>query len=179
MEDGKPVKKYLVPYGDCRHAYIVPGDYNLGQDPDVPVVLVEAEKSTLALRAFADRTDRQLLPIDLGGCWGWRARIGKVENSKGERVDELGPLPELDVCREGRKVYVLLDANCASNPAAQAARNALVRQLLKQKADVHVPDLPVLDGVNGPDDYIGLYGDNAMAKLLDATSSKMADWRCL
>jgi hypothetical protein len=179
MEDGKPVKKYLVPYRDRRHAYIVPGDHNLGQDAGIPVVLVEAEKSTLALRAFADRTSRQLLPIALGGCWAWRARIGKVENSKGERVDEVGPLLELGICRDGRKVYVLLDANCASNPAVQAARNALVRQLLQQKADVHVLDLPGLDGVNGPDDFLGLYGDDAMAKLLDAPSSKMADWRSL
>src|ERR1035441_10252007 len=67
MEGGKPVKKYLVPYGDRRHAYIVPGDHNLGQDAGVPVVLVEAEKSALALRALADRTGRQLLPIALGG----------------------------------------------------------------------------------------------------------------
>ena len=179
MEDGKPVKKYLLPYGDRRHAYIVPGDHPLGQDAAIPVVLVEAEKSALALRAFAERTGRQLLPIGLGGCWAWRARIGKVESSKGERVDEVGPLLELGICRDGRKVYVLLDANCASNLAVQAARNALVRQLLKQKADVHVLDLPALDGVNGPDDYIGLYDDDAMAKLLDATSSKMADWRRL
>ena len=179
MEGGKLVKKYLVPYGDRRHAYIVPGDHNLGQDAGVPVVLVEAEKSALALRALADGTGRQLLPIALGGCWAWRARIGKVENSKGERVDEVGPLPELGICRDGRKVYVLLDANCASNLAVQAARNALVRRLLKQKADVHLLDLPALDGVNGPDDYIGQYGDDAMAKLLDAESNKVAAWRRL
>jgi hypothetical protein len=179
MENGKPVKKYLAPYGDRRHAYIVPGDHNLAQDAGIPVALVEAEKSALGLRAFADRTGRQLLPIALGGCWAWRARIGKVENSKGERVDEVGPLLELVICRDGRKVYVLLDANCATNPAVQAARNALVRQLLQQRADVHVLDLPGLDGVNGPDDFLGLYGDDAMAKLLDAPSSKIADWRSL
>ena len=44
---------------------------------------------------------------------------------------------------------------------------------------MHVLDLPRLDSVNGPDDYIGLCGDEAMCKLLDATSSKMADWRRL
>src|SRR5271157_973419 len=46
MEDGKPVKKYLLPYGDRRHAYLVPGDHPLGQDAAIPLVLVEAEKST-------------------------------------------------------------------------------------------------------------------------------------
>ena len=179
MEGGKEVKKYLAPYGDRRHGYIVPGDHHLGQDACVPVVLVEAEKSALALRAFADRTGRQLLPVALGGCWAWRARIGKVENSRGERVNEVGPLLELGICCDGRKVYVLLDANCASNPAVQAARNALVRRLLKQKADVNVLDLPALDGVNGLDDYVGRYGDDAMAKLLDAATSKVAAWRSL
>jgi hypothetical protein len=109
IEDGKPVKKYLAPYGDRRHAYIIPGDHALGQEMGIPVLLVEAEKSAVALRACADRTGRRLLPLALGGCWAWRARIGKVENSKGERVDEVGPLPELGVCRDGRKVYVLLD----------------------------------------------------------------------
>jgi predicted P-loop ATPase len=177
MEDGKQVRKYLAPYGDRRHLYIVPGDHLLGQDPAVPVVIVEAEKSALALRAWANRTGRQLLPVGTGGCWGWRGRIGKVENSKGDRVDEYGPLPELGICRDGRKVYVLLDANCSSNSKVKAARNALVRQLVKQKSDVHVLELPSLDGVNGPDDYIGVCGDEAMAELLDSPPSNTADWR--
>ncbi len=99
MENGKPVRKYLAPYGDRRHLYIIPGDHALGQDPTVPVVIVEAEKSALALRAFADRTGLRLLPIAAGGCWGWRGRVGKVENPNGERVDELGPLPELGICK--------------------------------------------------------------------------------
>jgi predicted P-loop ATPase len=179
VEDGKSVRKYLAPYGDRRHLYIVPGDHALGQDPTVPIVLVEAEKSALALSAWAKRTGRQLLPIATGGCWGWRGRIGKVENSKGERVDELGPLPELGICCDGRKVFILLDANCSSHPAVEAARNSLSRQLLKQNADVHVLGLPTVDGVNGPDDYIGLCGDEAMSKLLDSPPSKTTDWRQL
>ena len=168
IENGKPIKKYLAPYGDRRHLYVIPGDHLLGHDANVPVVLVEAEKSALAMRALADRTGRPLLPLALGGCWGWRGRIGKAENPKGERVDEVGPLPELGVCRDGRKVYVLLDTNCFSNPNVRAARSALVRQLLKQKADVHVLDLPVSEGVNGPDDFIGSFGDEAMGRLLDS-----------
>lgn len=142
-------------------------------------MIVEAEKSTLALRAMANRVGRKLLPIATGGCWGGRGRIGKVENSKGERVDEMGPLPELGVCRDGRKVYVLLDANCFSNPKVHAARNALVHQLLRQKANVQVLDLPPLEGVNGPDDYIGLLGDQAMGRLLDSPSGRPTNWRQL
>src|ERR1044072_6972014 len=32
IEDGKLVRKYLAPYRDGRHLYIVPGDHALGQD---------------------------------------------------------------------------------------------------------------------------------------------------
>lgn len=177
IEDGKPVRKYLAPYGDRRRLYIIPGDHPLGLDTKIPVVIVEAEKSALALRAWADRVGRKLLPIATGGCWGWRGRIGKVENSKGERVDELGPLPELGICCDGRKVYVLLDANCSSNPKVRAAREALVRQLLKQKADVQVLDLPYREGVNGPDDFLRLFGDEAMGRLIDSLPSRPTTWR--
>ena len=179
IEDGKLVRKYLAPYGDRRHLYIVPGDHALGQDLNIPVVLVEAEKSALALRAWSNRTGRQLLPIATGGCWGWRAKIGKVENSKGERVDETGPLPELGICSTGRKVYVLLDANCSSNPKVQAARTALVRQLLRQKSEPHVLELPAIEGVNGPDDYIGMAGDDAMARVFDSPPTEIGNWRQL
>jgi predicted P-loop ATPase len=179
FENGKQMRKYLAPYGDRRHLYTVPGDHHLGRDLTVPVVIVEAEKSALALRACANRTGRQLLPIATGGCWGWRGRIGKTENAKGERVEEVGPLPELSICRDHRKVYVLLDANCNSNTSVHVARTALVRQLLEQNADVHVLDLPSFEGVNGPDDYIGVFGDDAMTRLLDSPPSKIASWRDL
>ena len=169
----------MHPYGDRRHFYIVPGDHYLGQDLTVPVVIVEAEKSALALRAWADRTGRQVLPIATGDCWGWRGRIGKTENAKGKRVDERGPLPELGICRDRRKAYVLFDANCNSSSLVQVARKALVRQLLEQKADVTVVDLPTFNGVNGPDDDIGLFGDDAMTKLLDSPPSKITSWRDL
>ena len=51
----------------------------------------------------------------------------------------------------------------------QAARTALVRQLLRQGAAVTVLDLPAGDGWNGPDDYISVCGDEAMARVFDDT----------
>ena len=134
MEDGKPVKKYLAPYGDRRHVYIVPGDHNLGQDAGIPVVLWRPRSPPLPCGLSRIEPVANCCPSRSVDAGRGVARIGKVENSKGERVDEVGPLPELGICSDGRKVYVLLDANCASNHAVQAARNALVRQLLKQRA---------------------------------------------
>jgi len=165
VEDGKETKKYLAPYGDKRHLYFVPGCAELVNDSTVPIVLVEAEKSGLALTAWAERTGQRLLPVGLGGCWGWRGRIGKVENPNGDRVDEVGALPELRICATGRKTYILLDANASTNVKVQQARAALAQQLRKQGADVRILELPAADGVNGPDDYIAACGDEAMSSL--------------
>lgn len=167
MESGKPRNKYISAYGDRRHLYFPPGLNGTLNDGTVPVVLVEAEKSALALLAWSGRTQRKIVPVAMGGCWGWRGRIGKVENSKGERVDEVGALPDLLVASGGRKVYVLLDANTATNPKVQQAQTNLVRQLRRQGAEPWICTLPNKEGVNGPDDYIGHAGDDAMARVLD------------
>ena len=109
--------------------------------------------------------------MGMGGCWGWRGRIGKVENSRGERVDELGPLPDLACASKGRKVVILLDANASSNPKVQQARRALHIRLIKQGAEVSIAELTAT-GVNGPDDFIGIAGDDAMAAVLDNARTK-------
>ena len=93
MESGKTKRKYVVAYGDRRHLYFVPGCAELMSNPSVPIVLVEAEKSALALTAWAESIQHKLLPIAMGGCFGWRGRIGKQEDADGKRVDETGPLP--------------------------------------------------------------------------------------
>src|SRR4029077_16206652 len=59
MESGKPRKKYVVAYGDRRHLYFVPGCAELVSDRTLPVVLVEAEKSALALVAWAERMQQK------------------------------------------------------------------------------------------------------------------------
>lgn len=121
IEGGKEKNKYISAYGDRKHLYYPPDAAGKLKKPETPVVLVEAEKSALALTAWAERTRTDILPVALGGCWGWRGRIGKVENARGERVDEEGPIPDLHCC-DGRKVYVLLDANVTSNPKVRKAQ---------------------------------------------------------
>jgi hypothetical protein len=170
IEDGKPKNKYISAYGDRPHLYFVPGCADLLRDNAVPIVLVEAEKSALALTALAERTGRRILPVAMGGCWGWHGRIGKVENTQGERVDEVGPLPDLRFCNS-RRALVLLDSNASTNTKVQQARAALVRQLRSQGADVRVLNLPPSEHVNGPDDYIGQRGDKAMAEVLDSSEN--------
>jgi predicted P-loop ATPase len=167
IEDGKPKNKYMAGYGDRRHLYVVPGSESMCSDRTVPAVLLEAEKSALAIWAWTQRTGKNVFPIAMGGCWGWRGRIGIAENNRGQRVEEVGPLPDLEWCRK-RVTYVLLDANCAGNPKVLAARRELARALGKKGADVRILDLPVSDGVNGPDDYIGVMGDDALLQLFNS-----------
>ena len=172
IEDGKPKNKYVSPYGDGRHLYFPPGAALKLQDGDTPIALVEAEKSALALTSWADRVGMNLVTLALGGCWSWRGVIGKAENAKGERVDVLGPLADLSYC-DGRKVYVLLDSNAATNPKVGQARAALVAELRTRKCNVLVCDLPIVDGVNGPDDLVGILGDDAMGEVFTAANGEL------
>jgi hypothetical protein len=174
MEDGKEKNKYISAYGDGRHLYFPPGSAERLKHPDIPIVLVEAEKSALALTAWAERVSMSLLPLGLGGCWGWRGRIGKTEDARGERVDVKGPLPDLSYCN-GRRVYLLLDANVATNRKVRQARAALAAELSNRQCEVLLCDLPIVDKVNGPDDFIAICGDDAMGKVFAGAETRRAD----
>lgn len=104
LENGRSKNKYVSAYGDPRHLYFPPGATEKLARPDVPIVLVEAEKSALAFTAWAKRVQLDLLPIAMGGCWGWRGRVGKAESVDGSRVDVLGPLPDLSVCEVASQI---------------------------------------------------------------------------
>lgn len=174
IEKGKPKDKYISAYGDRKSLYFPPGAWDKLQGIDTPIVLIESEKAALALTAWAQRTGKDALPVALGGCWGWRGRIGKADGIDGHRVDVTGPISDLDVC-DGRTVYVMLDANVSTNSKVQAARSALAQELRKRGCTVKVCDLPQTEGVNGPDDFIAAHGDDAMSKVFaDAAASEDA-----
>jgi len=171
IDDGKPKGKYLAPYGDPRHLYFPPNAQTKLADLSIPIVLVEAEKSALALTAWSERMSTKILPLGTGGCWAWRGVIGKTEDERGERVDVLGPLADLSYCND-RKVYILFDSNASTNAKVQAARAALAAHLRQRKCEVLVCELPAVQGVNGPDDYIFVCGDDAMAEVLADVEEK-------
>lgn len=170
--EGKPQAKYIAPFGDPRHLYMLPGAAVKLTDLSIPVALVEAEKSALALTAWAQRTGMNVIPIGMGGCWSWRGVVGKTDGIHGEREDVKGPLPDLGVCN-GRTVYILLDANAATNEKVKTARNALAKELRKRGCVVLICELPSVGGCNGPDDFIGQPdGDAAMAAVFDAAHAR-------
>ncbi len=166
VEGGKQKDKYIATYGDRRRLYFPPDCNGWLTDASVRLFVVEAEKSVLSLAsagAFA---------IGTGGCWGWRGRIGKVEDAAGNRVDELGPLPDLNyVTWADRDVCIAFDSNAAANANVRAARRGLARELTGRGAVVHVVDVPAEPGINGPDDYVGAHGAAAFFALADAAAT--------
>jgi hypothetical protein len=167
--DGKPKNKYLSPYGDRRHLYFPPGSGELLCDVSVPVVIVEAEKSALAVMAMSRRVGRPFLAIACGGCWGWMGKIGIVDGPHGERCDQSGPLPDLSLVEwKEREVFIALDANANSNKQVRHARLALALEGHGRGGRARLVELPELPEVNGPDDLLGLAGDDEFLALLSA-----------
>lgn len=172
IEKGKPKNKYISPRGANRHLYFPPGAKELLANPNTVLVFVEAEKSSLTVLAWAARTglDTHILPIAVGGVWGWRGRVGKTMNARGKRVDETGPLPDL-TCVKNRQVRILFDSNSAQNHEVKRAQVAFDSTLREMGASAVINlDLPNGDW-NGPDDYIAAAGDNAMLKVLEGQST--------
>jgi hypothetical protein len=165
-EDGRVKDKYVSAYGDRKHFYFPPGAIERINDPETTIVLVEAEKSALAIEAWARRCERKILGVGMGGYYGWRGRTGKRTNQHGERVDVKGPISDMEYC-ESRKVIVMLDADRKNNKKLQDARGALVRDLKLRNATTFIANLPIVDGVNGPDDYVGAAGDEAMTVVIE------------
>jgi hypothetical protein len=172
IEQGRPRNKYLSGYGDRRHLYFVLPDHESTlADTGIPVVIVESEKGAMAVACAMRRQGRRVLAIALGGCYGWRGRIGKMTAAHtNAQVDEWGVLPDFDrIVWINRETVIAFDANAAINPHVQSARRGLTRELLRRQATARILTLPVEDGINGPDDYIGCHGAAAFGALLDST----------
>jgi len=176
MENGKPKDKYLSAYGNRKHLYFPPDCAALLSDVTIALIIAEAEKSVLSITCAAERLGRPVLAVGTGGCWGWRGRKGKTEDANGARVDEVGPLPDLDdIAWKGRTVVIAFDANVATNLMVKYARRDLAKKLTARGAVVHVINLPTEEGINGPDDFIGLRGDEAFFALVDQATPGSGD----
>jgi hypothetical protein len=175
--NGKVERKYLSPKNDPHRLYFGPMPWNdYLADVTAPAVIVEAEKSALAVTGVSWRAERPFLVIALGGCWGWRGETGKDVDAKGTRVDVKGAVPDLDkVTWERREVFLAFDSNAASNASVVRARLDLAAELTARGAYVRIVNTPAERGVNGPDDYIGAQGDHAFLGLLAKAESLDGD----
>jgi hypothetical protein len=169
--DGKPKKKYMNPYGGSRHLYIPRGCWEWFPQHDISVAFVEAPTSALGILACSRRTGIKVIPIAMLGCWSWTGRIGKTEDANGHRVDVTGPLPDLHYSK-GHPVIVALDSNALTNAKVKQARKSLVAVLRKLGCGViTTPNLPLKDGINGPDDYLATCTDQEFMDYLFGASA--------
>jgi hypothetical protein len=169
----KERNKYLSPPGRGSRLYIVRG--TLAEDladANLPIVITEGEKKTLALTALADTGDRpRWLAIGVAGVWNWRGRVGIESGPDGERRPVKGVIADFDKTTwRGRKVIILFDTNVRTNPDVQAARWELTRELTRRGANVWwwnwPPSTP--PEVNGIDDLIGAWGTEQVLQVWDS-----------
>ncbi|HZT72218.1 MAG TPA: DUF3631 domain-containing protein [Terriglobales bacterium] len=152
-----------------RWLYFAPVPPEWLDDPTVPVMIVEAEKSALAGVAMDTRHRIKRVWIATGGISGWRRTITKAAQPDGTLAPVTGPSPSLDLLEwAGREVILFRDSNVAGRRDLMRASGALAHELLGRGAAVKFADAPKLEGVNGPDDLIAVAGDDAALDALAA-----------
>lgn len=175
----KEKAKYLSPPGKSNLLYFLPmTDGEWLADVSLPICMTEGEKKTLALWELAwhglseSALKPRFLPLGLSGVWNWRGTVEKTENTKGQRQDVKGVIPDFDLIEwEGRVVYILFDANVRTNDRVQAARRELSKELSRRGALVYFVELPEMAGVNGVDDLLALRGADYVSALFDGAKS--------
>ena len=159
--------KYLMEAA-CRHLFfpsIFPPEWFT--DVSIPAVFVEAEKSALALWAWAQRSGLKMIFIATGGCWGWRRTVGRVETRGAGYKSVTGPSPDLDLIRWGdRDAIILFDSNAAVKFEIDMARHVFAKHLGTLNAKVLLAEVPVIAGVNGPDDFVAISTDDEVGKRI-------------
>jgi P4 family phage/plasmid primase-like protien len=167
--------KYLSPPGRGNLLYFTPGtDPTWLTDASLPVLITEGEKKCLALTGLMWQVDGaaarpRWLPVALTGVWNWRGTIGKAPGPNGDRRDVKGVVSDFDrITWRARHVVIVFDTNVLTNDSVAAARRELARELTRRGAIVKLIDLPEVDGVNGIDDLIGVWGSERVLALIDA-----------
>jgi putative DNA primase/helicase len=175
LSDGtqKVKRKYLSPPGARNLLYFAPDTPpNALHNIELPVLITEGEKKTLALSRLAllDVSNAaRFLPIGIPGVWNWRGKVGKTTNEIGSRCDVVGPIPDLDrLSWQDRSVIIVFDANVNTNPSVANARRQLAKELAKRRASVRLVDLPEIENINGVDELLTIKGPAFVLQLLDA-----------
>jgi hypothetical protein len=174
--DGKvrEKRKYVAPPGRGNLVYFPPGTLpDWLTDASLPLVIGEGEKKCLALWRIAweglgEAAEKpRFLPVGLSGVWNWRGRIGKATNPDGSRSDVRGVIPDLRrIVWQGRLGIIFFDSNVRTNPDVREARRQLAGWFTAHGARVRFADLPVEDGVNGPDDAAAKHGPQYILDIL-------------
>src|ERR1019366_270559 len=135
----------LQPVASTNHLYYVPGTTpGVLVDTSVPVVFCDSECGALAARQLRKDDQPPILPVGIGGAWGWRKSRVFDDPDGGETKVEKGPVADLGekIAQEGRRVIIAFASDAATEKDVKSARAALVKFFKKQKALVSVLEVP-------------------------------------
>jgi hypothetical protein len=81
----------------------------------------------------------------------WRLELARhnrqTEDEQGHRRIVKGPIPDLDRIEwASREVYIVFDANAATNDNVRVARSRLARELARRGARVFFVEIPEMEG---------------------------------
>ncbi len=177
----RETQKYIQPPERGNRLYFAPGCTEAQlQAVALPLLITEGEFKTLAAWRLANhQTDQpRFLPVGVGGVWNWRGTIGKTTGPNGERRDEKGPIPDLDLIEwQGRRAIIAYDADIAEKPEVKAARWQLSRELRSRGAEVGFLEWESSEG-KGLDDHLAAVGpDQVLAEMGRVDFNRMSGWR--
>ncbi|MCA1623909.1 MAG: DUF3854 domain-containing protein, partial [Acidobacteria bacterium] len=161
--EGKPKleHKYLSPKLSDNLFYFTPATKAVWlDDVSLDVVITEGEKKTIALERLAlyerEPNRPRFLPVGLSGVWNFQQKPRSSDGAKDDKAQSK-PIADLKLIKwRGRRVFILYDANAATNEDVFAARARLTKLLMQRGAsEVLFVTLPRISGVNGVDDYLG------------------------
>jgi hypothetical protein len=170
----KEKAKYLSPPGRGNMLYFMPRTPAEGlRDATLPICLTEGEKKTIALYRLSlhnvEKNRPRFLAMGLPGVWNWRGVIGKTTEASGERRDVKGTIADLELINwQGRKVFIIFDANVKTNSSVRIARERLANELRNRGAIVYFVEIPEEPCVNGVDDLLAIKGAEYVLGLIDA-----------
>src|ERR1039458_7798124 len=135
----------LQPVASTNHLYYVPGTTpDVLVDTSVPVVFCDSECGALAARQLRKDGQPPILPVGIGGAWGWRKSRVFDDPDGGETKVEKGPVADIEekIAQEGRRIVIAFGSDAVKDAGVKAARAALVKFLKKQKAMVSILEVP-------------------------------------
>lgn len=171
----KEIKKYLAPPQQKPSVYFAPSladRFELRVWDRAEIVIVEGEKKALALQRYFDMRGLDVAVWGLAGVSAWRQnRRDNYEERRhgGKTLIVNEPIADFAVFDwKGKNVAILFDVNVETNPQVFNARARLGSWLITRGATVGLISLPAKPGVNGVDDFLGIYGADEFDAVIGA-----------
>lgn len=182
IEGGKPKQKYTVAPGEPNKLYVPPTTKAALADTELPIIITEGEFKAIALSRLAthEADKPRFLPMAFAGVWNWKGTIGKTTDAKGARVDEKGPIPDLNRLEwKDRRVIVAFDTDAETNPSVSAAFYGLSRELRSRGAVVGNLEWEASKG-KGVDDWLATVGPDEVLRAIEAVDfNRVTGWKAL